>query len=186
MTAGGPGSEAEATVSNPARRLLAITLTAFVLTAGGNLLWEEQVTTQTAFGDPIYQPGPDSRLVSLLRSAPGSSYRELFFAVTGLLDVAGGGVLVVPGEGIVTEMWIENMARMELRIEPYPPEIDEATRAGLESHIRFEGTGWLGGPGSAMGPFQIIAASDDPEVMRLVFSGETALFVEDDLLEVGS
>ena len=169
----------------PPSRLPVLIIGGFILASFANVFWELRVAPEIAHGDPSFILIDNDRLATVARTSPGSSYGLLYLAPTGLLEVAGDGVLIVPDPEIVDEFTINNLARMSITADDYQTELTGDEAQELLELVRFEGTGLIGGPGSELLDFHIVADPNQPkpEQMRLMFHQGAAFFVAETLLE---
>lgn len=165
-------------VSSPARRFLLFVVAVLATASLVNIAWELQLPPPSSG----IRGHPDGRLSTLARIAQPTIWRQSGFAAA-VHDVAAPGSVIVPVEGAVDPLLMENLAQVDVLVDDYNSELAADPSAVIAKYTRIGGTGLVAAGGDPV-PWLVVWDDDLDTVtsMRLFTYGPTVILVDEQLI----
>jgi len=122
--------------TTPLRRFLLAVLAALLVGTLINTAWEWRLPPQNSG----LRTHPDDRMSTLVHIEMPSLWRDRGLVAT-VHDVAAGAVLTVPRSGAVDELFMENLAQVDVAVEEYEVELAEDPVVTYPEEWRISGDG---------------------------------------------
>jgi hypothetical protein len=158
-----------------ARRFLATVLVAFSIGALANVAFEANYEPELR----ALLVRPSGTLSTVTRTEVGL-VRGRYWIASIVHDVAGGGVIVVPDELLITESRFNNLAGLDVQVEDYDSMLTAEMVASLAGLPSVRGVGNITGSADFL-PFAVVWDHDGVPipVLRLWYFEETMFLIDD-------
>jgi hypothetical protein len=116
----------------------------------------------------------------------GEIVRNRYWIASVVHDIARGGTLIVPAEGLASEARFELFADVDIKVEDYDPELTQETVDSLEGSASVTGYGNTIGSTEYF-PFVVVwdTADSSVAVLRMWFFEDTMYLVDERIMGSG-
>ncbi len=164
--------------SSPANRFVLFAVAVLAMASVVNIAWELQLPPPSSG----IRGHPDERLSTLGRIEQPTIWRLSGFA-TAVHDVARSGQVVVPAEGMVDPLLLENLAQVDIVVDEYDSFLVGDPATVFAGYSRMSGVGFVAEGGDPV-PWIVVwdDESDAVTSIRLFMYGRTVVLVDEHLV----
>jgi len=165
--------------SSPARRFVLFVVAVFAMASVVNIAWEIQLPSPSSG----IRGHPDERLSTLARIEQPTIWRLSGFASV-VHDIGRTGNVIVPAEGMLDQLQMENLSQVAVLVDEYSPELTADPAELFSGHARIGGTGIVASGGEVV-PWLVVWDDDSEAVtsIRLFTYGPSVILVDERLVD---